>query len=328
MKTLKLKFIIFNFLFVSIAAAQTSSDKATDKTFSFLTDVLGSKGVLVIVGILFFFLTYKYSQNLFAWIEDQTFGTRDYLLQKFELMHIEVASNRVTWFLLLSSFGLGFFIFGIFAIFGKFLLGIFVGSVLAFIGWKSPRKIADFMEARRVKTYQTQMVDALNLLANGIRAGLSMPQAIGMVVDELPAPISQEFNLILQQAKIGVPLEEALENLNKRVKTQDNEMFVTSVNILRETGGNLAEVFDTIVFVVRERVRLQQKIETYVAQGMFQGLVIFAMPYAQIIINSMSDPEYPRLMFTTPIGIIMFIAILVSSGLGLWVIMKIVDIKV
>jgi tight adherence protein B len=165
-------------------------------------------------------------------------------------------------------------------------------------------------------------------LANGIRAGLSMPQAIGMVVDELPPPVSQEFNLILQQAKIGVPLEEALENLNKRVKTQDNEMFVTSVNILRETGGNLAEVFDTIVFVIRERVRLQQKIETFIAQGMFQGLVIFAMPYAQIAINGSSDTEYLRLMFTTPVGIIMFILIVIFSGLGLWVITKIVNIKV
>jgi tight adherence protein B len=320
----KMVLIIF-FQLVEPAWSQSPSSKSS---FSFWNDVLGVKGVLIAVGILFFITTYKYSKNLFAWIEDQTYGTRDYILQKFELMHIEVAPNRVTLFLLLSSFGLGFFIFGIFAIFGKFLLGLFLGSVFAFVGWKSPRKIVDYMETRRVKKYQGQMVDALNLLANGIRAGLSMPQAIGMVVDELPPPISQEFNLILQQAKIGVPLEEALENLNKRVKTQDNEMFVTSVNILRETGGNLAEVFDTIVFVVRERVRLQQKIETFVAQGMFQGLVIFAMPYAQILINSTSDSEYPKLLFTTPVGIIMFILIVVFSGLGLWVIMKIVNIKV
>ena len=304
------------------------SEKSSSGNISFLNDVLGHKGLLATIGILFFFITYKYSKNLFAWIEDQTFGTRDYILQKFELMHIEVEPNKVTLVLLLMSFGFGFFMFGVFAIFGMFVLGAFIGIVLAFIGWKAPRKIVDFMEVKRVKKYQDQMVDGLNLLANGIRAGLSMPQAIGMVVDELPPPISQEFNLILQQAKIGVPLEEALENLNKRVKTQDNEMFVTSVNILRETGGNLAEVFDTIVFVVRERVRLQQKIETFVAQGMFQGIVIFAMPYAQILINSVSDPDYARLMFTKPLGIIMFLLIVVFSGLGLWVIMKIVDIKV
>lgn len=308
--------------------AWAQAEKAASGNISFLNDVLGQKGLLATIGILFFFITYKYSKNLFAWIEDQTFGTRDYILQKFELLHIEVEPNKVTLVLLLMSFGFGFFVFGIFALFGMFLLGAFVGSALAFIGWKAPRKIVDFMETKRVKKYQDQMVDGLNLLANGIRAGLSMPQAIGMVVDELPPPISQEFNLILQQAKIGVPLEEALENLNKRVKTQDNEMFVTSVNILRETGGNLAEVFDTIVFVVRERVRLQQKIETFVAQGMFQGIVIFAMPYAQILINSVSDPDYARLMFTKPLGIIMFLLIVVFSGLGLWVIMKIVDIKV
>ena len=315
-------------LIIVSTSVWAQSEKSNPGNISFFYDVLGHKGLLATIGILFFFITYKYSKNLFAWIEDQTYGTRDYILQKFELMHIEVEANKVTLGLLLMSFGFGFFVFGIFAIFGMFLLGAFVGSILAFIGWKAPRKIVDFMEGKRVKKYQDQMVDGLNLLANGIRAGLSMPQAIGMVVDELPPPISQEFNLILQQAKIGVPLEEALENLNKRVKTQDNEMFVTSVNILRETGGNLAEVFDTIVFVVRERVRLQQKIETFVAQGMFQGIVIFAMPYAQILINSVSDPEYARLMFTKPLGIIMFLLIVVFSGLGLWVIMKIVDIKV
>jgi tight adherence protein B len=186
----------------------------------------------------------------------------------------------------------------------------------------------DYLEQQRVKKYQNQMVDALTLLSNGIRAGLSMPQAIGMVVDEMPAPVSQEFNLVLQQTRIGVPLDEALDNLNKRVKTQDNEMFVTSVNILRETGGNLAEVFDTIVVVIRERIRLQQKIDTFTAQGMFQGLVIFSMPYALIVINGSSDPEYFGLMFATGWGLFFFFLILVFSGVGMWVILKIVKIKV
>lgn len=320
--------LIVFILFVMSAYAQDAAKEATAPSFYLLNDVFGSKGLLAVIGIMFFFATYRYSPAIFSWIEDQTFGTRDYILQKFEIMHIEVAPNRVTIVLLAMSFGAGFLILGLFVLMGMIILGLFVASVITFVGWKAPRPIVDYLEQRRVKLYQTQMVDALNLLANGIRAGLSMPQAIGMVVDELPPPVSQEFNLILQQAKIGVPLEEALENLNKRVKTQDNEMFVTSVNILRETGGNLAEVFDTIVFVIRERVRLQQKIETFIAQGMFQGLVIFAMPYAQIAINGSSDTEYLRLMFTTPVGIIMFILIVIFSGLGLWVITKIVNIKV
>jgi tight adherence protein B len=328
-----MKWLSFAFihLFSEIAWAQNQAGTAASpptNTFRFLNDVLGSKGLLVVVGLIFFAYTYRNSVKLFSWIEDQTFGTRDYILQKFEIMHIDVASSRVTFVLLTCSFGVGFFVFASFAIFGKFLAGAVLGVILAFIGWKLPRPLVDYFESRRVKQYQTQMVDGLNLLANGIRAGLSMPQAIGMVVDELPPPISQEFNLILKQSKIGLPLEEALENLNKRVKTQDNEMFVTSVNILRETGGNLAEVFDTIVYVIRERVRLQQKIETFVAQGMFQGLVIFAMPYAQIAINGSSDPEYLELLFTTPLGIILFILIVAFSCTGLWVITKIVNIRI
>lgn len=81
-----------------------------------------------------------------------------------------------------------------------------------------------------------QMVDALQLLSNGVRAGLSVPQAVGMIVDEMPAPISQEFNVLLQQNRIGMPLEECFENLAKRVPLEDNDMFVSAVNILRETG--------------------------------------------------------------------------------------------
>jgi len=171
-------------------------------------------------------------------------------------------------------------------------------------------------------------VDALNLLANGIRAGLTMPQAIGMVVDELPPPISQEFNLVLQQAKIGVPLDEALENLKKRLYTEDNEMFVTSVSILRETGGNLAEVFDTITVVIRERVRLQLKIDTYTASGKTQAYIIGAMPFLMIAMFGSGDPEYFPLLFGTILGVIALLVICGMVALGMWVILKIVDIKV
>src|SRR5690606_546400 len=112
--------------------------------------------------------------------------------------------------------------FGIFSIMGKFLLGGVVALLFFIIGWKLPRPAIDYMVEKRIKKFQEQMVDGMNLLANGIRAGLSMPQAVGMIVDELPAPICQEFNLVLQEAKIGVPLDDALENLYKRVPTEDN----------------------------------------------------------------------------------------------------------
>lgn len=316
--------IIFIFALPFIALAQDASGGVN---FDFFRDVLGKKGVMTAVGLIFFFYSYKNSIKFFDWIEDQTYGTRDYILQKLELLHIEIESRYITYGLIGISFGLGLLTFAIFAIMAKFTAGAIVAFIVTFIGWKFPRPFMDYLVERRIKEYSIQMVDALNLLANGLRAGLSVQQAIGMVVDELPAPVSQEFNSILQQSKIGVPLEEAFENLVKRVPTQDNEMFVSSVNILRETGGNLAEVFDTITSVIRERVRLAQKIDTYVAQGKFQGYTIFAMPFAMAGIFTASDPASMAPLFDTIIGNIILVFALGLDLLGLFVILKIVKIE-
>lgn len=291
------------------------------------TGLIGRNGVIVLSGILFFFMTFKNSVKLFKWIEDQTYGTRDYIMTRFELMFIEVNPIHVTYVLVGSSFGVGMFVAGLFSLFGKFLAGFIMGSIFAFIGWKLPRPIVDFMVERRKKAYQNQMVDALNLLSNGLRAGLSVPQAIGMVVSELPSPINQEFNMIIQQNKIGVPLEECFENLNKRVPTEDNQMFVTGVNILRETGGNLAETFDTIAGIIRERIRLQQKVDTYTAQGMFQGYTMAAMPIIIGLIFSASDPKTMLPLFNTIMGNIMLVVAALFDLTGLYLILKIVKIK-
>jgi tight adherence protein B len=300
----------------------------TKREVSFMLDVLGKWGVLLVIGLGFFIFCYLNSIKIFAWIDDQTSGTREYILNKFEILFIEVDPQRVTWGLLIVSFGSGIFFFCVLAFLGKVTLGVVVGIAATILGWKLPRPLVNYFEKQRIKKYQLQMVDALNLLANGIRAGLTMPQAIGMVVEELPAPVSQEFNLVLQQAKIGVPLDEALENLKKRVYTEDNEMFVTSVNILRETGGNLAEVFDTITLVIRERVRLQLKIDTYVASGKMQAYIIGAMPFAMIVMFGSGDPEYFPLLFGTVLGIIALLVICGMVALGMFVILKIIDIKV
>lgn len=317
------RFIIFLLSFSAFA-----EDPRPKRETDFMLDVLGKNGVVLVIGIGFFVFCYVNSIKIFSWIDNQTSGTRDYILKKFEILFIEVDPQKLTWALLIISFGAGIVVFCALALFANMALAT-VGAIAAtIVGWKMPRPLVDYFEIRRVKKYQLQMVDALNLLANGIRAGLTMPQAIGMVVDELPAPVSQEFNLVLQQAKIGVPLDEALENLKKRVYTEDNEMFVTSVNILRETGGNLAEVFDTITVVIRERVRLQLKIDTYVASGKMQAYIIGCMPFAMIVMFGSGDPEYFPLLFGTVLGIVAFLIICGMVGLGLWVILKIVDIKV
>ena len=290
--------------------------------------LLGVKGIFSVVGIMIFIFCYRYSSGIFDWIERQTMGTREHILEKLDLLFIEIKPEKITYLLLACSTGSGCLVFAIFILLGQWALGFILAVIVTLIGFKIPRPVVNHLMAKRIRSYQGQMVDALQLLSNGVRAGLSVPQAIGMIVDELQPPVSQEFNVILQQNKIGVPLEECLENLVKRIPTEDNEMFVSSVNILRESGGNLAEVFDTIVDVIRERIRLQQKIETFVAQGMFQGATIFCMPFAIGGIFAASDPELMQFMFTKPLGWVALGGVLLLDLIGGYVILKIVRIKI
>lgn len=295
---------------------------------SFFVEALGRNGLIFLIGTMIFVLSYKYSINIFDWVEHQTYGTRSYITEKLEFLFIEIPQDRLTYMLLGLSVGLGFFTFIVIGFFGSWIVGAILGSLFAFIGFKAPRALVDFLVERRIKAYSLQMVDALQLLSNGIRAGLSVPQAIGMIVEEMPAPISQEFNILLQQNKIGMPLEECFENLAKRVPLEDNDMFVSSVNILRETGGNLSETFDTIVDVIRERVRLQQKVDTFTAQGMFQGMTIGAMPYLLGLVYFLQDPASVTPLFTTAIGLVFLFFAVAFDLAGIYVIMKIVKIKI
>ncbi|MAX67451.1 MAG: type II secretion system F family protein [Bacteriovoracaceae bacterium] len=316
-------FLLLMLLFPLSAVAQQVSSE-TD----FFVDILGKKGLLLAIGVLFFFYSYRNSVKLFSWIEDQTYGTRDYVLQKCELLFIEVNPNHVTYGLLFLTFGISSITMSLFFLFGKYTTGIVFGLFLAFLGWKIPRPLMDYLVNRRIKKYENQMVDALNLLSNGLRAGLSVPQSLGMVVEELPKPVSQEFNLILQQTKIGVPINEAFENLSKRVPTEDNDMFVSSINILRETGGNLAEVFDTIAGVIRERVRLKQKIDTYVAQGKMQGGLIASMPTLMGAYFASTDPNYLNLLFNTLVGNLVLVVAAGLNIVGAFAMWKVIQIKV
>lgn len=290
--------------------------------------ILGKWGVILVIGIGVLVYTFRNSEKVFRFIEDNTFGNRDYLLAKFDLLFIKVKPDYVTYGLLFASFGIGTIVFGLFALLGSYFWGAFFAVIFIVLGWKLPKPIVDFMVQKRVTTYSSQMVDSLNLLANGLRAGLSLPQSVGMVVDEMPEPISQEFNVILQQNRLGVPIDECFQNLMKRVPTEDNEMFVTSIVILRESGGNLAEVFDTITDVIRERVRLAQKLSTATASAKAQGTILFLMPFIMSIIFTLQDPAMMLNFVTTGLGIVFLLVALGLNLVGGFMMWKISQIRV
>ena len=183
----------------------------------------------------------------------------------------------------------------------------------------------------RLKKFDNQLGDMLNLTVNGLRAGFSTLQAMEAVSRELPAPICEEFRRVVQEMQLGLPMEETLEHLIRRINSDDLDLVITAINVQREVGGNLAEILDTISFTIRERVRIKGEIQALTAQGRATAWVISALPIILVILLFLLNREYVMTFFdpdTRSCGI----PILVTAGLmvisGFVAAQKIVDIDI
>ncbi len=281
---------------------------------------------ILMFGAGVFGMSYAYSKRFMEWLRFQSIGTRDYIVERLGMMFIEVEPNKALIGMALVAFVPGTIAF--LAFLPNLIPGIMFGVLLAVVGWRAPKPIVDYMYNKRCSLFVIQMIDALGLMSNGLKSGLSVVQSLGLVAEQMPNPIQQEFNLVLSENKLGVALEDAFNNLAKRIKADDVEMFVTSVNILKETGGNLAETFDTIVSTLRERIKIQNKIEALTSQGKYQGYIVMMVPPVLGMVFYQTDPDFMRPLFTTAIGWVIVFVIFLLEAIGYFVIMKIVAIDV
>jgi tight adherence protein B len=277
-------------------------------------------------GTAVFALSYQYNRRFLDWLRFQSLGTRDYIVERLGMMFIDIPPNKILLGLFALSVGLGTITF--LAFLPNLFPGIPFAIFVTILGWKAPKPIVDHIYRKRVDKFTLQMVDALSLMSNGLKSGLSVVQALGLVTQEMENPIKQEFNLVLSENKLGVSLEDAFTNLSKRVKSDDVEMFVTSINILKETGGNLAETFDTIVTTIRERIKVQGKIAAMVAAGLNQGIIVMLIPPGLGAYFYVEDPVFMAPMFTTVVGWMLVMLILALEALGLVLIIKVTKIDV
>jgi tight adherence protein B len=201
-----------------------------------------------------------------------------------------------------------------------------VGATI--FGFFLPMLMVKHYRKRRIKKFNVQLVDALQAMANAFKAGLTFPQAIEHVSREAQPPLSQEFGLFVKEVKLGVPLEEALVNMAKRVGSDDLELVVVSTNIARQLGGNMAEMFETISTVIRERFRLEGKIDALTSQGKLQGWIVAAMPAVLgMVLNSMR-PDLMEPMMNHLFGYILVTLIAIMEVMGILIIRRIVNINI
>lgn len=281
---------------------------------------------IILMGLVVFVAGFFFSDRILNFLYEKSLGSRQYVLDKLEMMFVETNTTKVTVTMLLMSFGLGFLVF--IAVFPNLIAGFILGSLVTMVGWQIPKYLVDYLFEKRCSKLVDQLVDGLTIMSNGIKAGLGITQSMERVVENMPSPIKQEFGLVLSQIKLGLSVEEALSNFGNRVPVADVQMFVTAINILKETGGNLAETFATMVDSLRERQKIHKKIEALTAQGVTQGIIITMVPFILLIVFAVVDPSFVKPLFTTTMGIIFLIIMITLQVIGGLMIRKIVKIKV
>jgi tight adherence protein B len=211
------------------------------------------------------------------------------------------------------------------AIFVPFLIFVPVAALVAgflpfaWLRWK--RNV-------RLKKFEEQFPEALDVLSRAVRAGHAFQSALGMAADELKWPVGPELKKAFDQQNFGLPLREALGQLAERVPILDVKFFVTAVLIQRDTGGNLAEILDNLAHVVRERFKIQRQVRVHTAHGRFTGFVLLGLPPFLAVALTIINPEHMAPLFREHLGHLMLEGVLVMQVIGYFWIRRVMKIEV
>lgn len=256
-------------------------------------------------------------------VEKSSYGSR--LARQLARADLKLKPAEYIALMVIFGFGVGFvaWFFG-----GQ---SIFVGLLGVGVGMLIPRVYVRQQQAKRLVKFNEQLPDMLGLMVNGLRAGFSMMQAMEAVSKELPPPICDEFRRVVQEIQIGLPMERSLDNLYRRIPSEDLDLTITAMNVQREVGGNLAEILDTISYTIRERVRIKGEIRVLTSQVVYSSRFLSSMPVLIAVALYFMNRPY-MMMFFAPESRMIGIPALVFGGLmifsGYMVMKKIADIEV
>ncbi len=292
------------------------------------SEVTGLLAVVCMTSAIFFFFKNTYNTLLNSFFRKFWFQAEKCYIN-FELMFLDeqFPLTRCKMLIMASVVG-GACLAGYFCRSAPSAIPIVAIVIGAVVGWVLPGWITFYLHKRYVDKFDLQLLDGLGMLSNGLRSGLSLQQAMGLVANEMPTPISQEFKLVITEYNYGKTLDEAYERLAKRVPSVDLGITVEAILVLRSTGANLVETFDIIVDTVRERKKVEGKIKSLTAMGVMQGIILGSMPFILMKVLQLINPDYMQPFFSTTMGWVMFGLVIVLVILGGLAIKSIITIDV
>jgi len=229
---------------------------------------------------------------------------------------------------LMVRLGLGLAAFlGIWAA-GRSAVAFVMALLCAFFAFMLPAVWLSILRKRRIEKVAKQMPEAVVMMANALRAGFAFQHGIDMVAKQMEAPISEEFSRVVIDMNVGSSIEEALHGLLRRVDSEEVNMVVTAVLIQRSSGGNLAEILETVGESMREKERLTGEVKTMTSQQRFSGMVLTFWPLLLLAVFSLANWSQTSLLFTTNIGLVLVTVGAVLQVLGYYTIRRILDIDI
>jgi tight adherence protein B len=211
---------------------------------------------------------------------------------------------------------------------GTLRMSALMGVLLAVPFGYAPLLYLRYRVGRRQRAFTEQLPDVLTLLVGGLRAGYGLAQSIDMITDQLPAPASSEFRRAMRAVSLGLPIQQALNEMSERIGTDDADLVVTAINVQYEMGGNLAQTLEVIGETVRDRIRLMREIQVLTAQQRLTGYILAALPIAVGFGIFLINPEYIMRLFQPGWIRILPVAAVVMQIIGFLIIRRIVDIDV
>jgi tight adherence protein B len=199
---------------------------------------------------------------------------------------------------------------------------------MALVGLLVPSILLSYYVKKRRRTFELQFVQGLDFLSSSMKAGLSFVQSLESLVENSTPPLSQEFDLLLREYRIGIPLNEALQNLARRVESEELNLMVFSTIITRELGGDISEIFDHLADVIRSRHKVMERVDTLTAQGRMQAIVCGAIPFVLYGILFVWQPDYVQPLFKSTVGKVAIYAVVLFQVLVILIVRKIVNIRI